>query len=543
MFALMLALALADDADPFAEFDQGAQAPDSLVEQIRSSPAHRIDILEKAARSREHGLTASLRDKYRGHAAKDKHPTIYAIESSLDDETWRIDTRMGLVFTNTGTEGLKTLTFRLFPAAFDGDVNVKVVQTTDRGTRFMVDGTVLNVELGRRLEPGERLRLYMELDQGIPAYPEAGVIPTKVNAANTAAYGHGEREVNLGYWLPLLTHLENNEFESRPLSEHGEHAWHDPATFHVTLEFPEKATAAATGTKVSERTDGARKTALWTASGVREFAVHLGIDRQITEGEVDGITVRVHHPVGDPAAKELLDVAMGALALFQDRFGPYRYRELDIARTNVRVALGTEYPGMVTVDANLPADEATWTVAHEVAHQWWYSEVGNDPLAAPWIDEALTSYSASLYMASTVDGKTAEKRLYDGLTEGCQAMYNDRVLDLPADLSGDKYNLWNYGTVVYSRGAVFWHKVNQMLGDEAFFEATKEHYRKNVGKSVNGEQLIKPFWERAEKKSELDDLITRWILEAHCYEDVLGKSPKKLEKVMHEFGASPKGAP
>jgi len=253
------------------------------------------------------------------------------------------------------------------------------------------------------------------------------------------------------------------------------------------------------------------------------------------------VSVRVHHTEGDTAAKKLLEVASNSLAVFQERFGPYRYRELDIVRTPVRIALGTEYPGIVTVDSALSPDEAEWTVAHEVAHQWWYAEVGNDGKGAPWIDEALPSYSAALYIESALGKKEAEKRLYDGLKEGCQAMYDDRIRDVPVDWKGDSYNLWNYGAVVYARGAVFWHEVRKLLGDEAFFEATKAHYRGNIGKSVDADRLVAPFRERAPDPEAFDQLTTRWLSEAHCFEDILDKSPKKLDKMSGEFHDTPKG--
>jgi hypothetical protein len=35
-----------------------------------------------------------------------------------------------------------------------------------------------------------------------------------------------------------------------------------------------------------------------------------------------------------------------------------------------------------------------WLVSHEVAHQWWYGDVGSDALAEPWVDEAPASWSA-----------------------------------------------------------------------------------------------------------------------------------------------------
>jgi aminopeptidase N len=49
-----------------------------------------------------------------------------------------------------------------------------------------------------------------------------------------------------------------------------------------------------------------------------------------------------------------------------------------------------EYPTIIFSEVD------KWTVAHEVAHQWWYGLVGNDQYAEPWLDESLATWSEEL---------------------------------------------------------------------------------------------------------------------------------------------------
>jgi aminopeptidase N len=66
-----------------------------------------------------------------------------------------------------------------------------------------------------------------------------------------------------------------------------------------------------------------------------------------------------------------------------------------------------EYPELVFVTGD------PGLVAHEVAHQWWYSIVGNDQYREPWLDETFASYSEQdLYGAF---GRCSTRRPYDFL--------------------------------------------------------------------------------------------------------------------------------
>ncbi len=90
-----------------------------------------------------------------------------------------------------------------------------------------------------------------------------------------------------------------------------------------------------------------------------------------------------------------------ALEIYNQQFGAYPYKELDVVEGPMRNALGVEYPGIVMIGASLykapEKPDFEITVAHEVAHQWWYNVVGNDVFDEPWLDEALATYSSDVY--------------------------------------------------------------------------------------------------------------------------------------------------
>ena len=55
-----------------------------------------------------------------------------------------------------------------------------------------------------------------------------------------------------------------------------------------------------------------------------------------------------------------------------------------------------EYPNIVEVGA----DEASidTVLVHEIAHQWFYYIVGNDPFEDAWLDESITEFASSMFL-------------------------------------------------------------------------------------------------------------------------------------------------
>ena len=90
-----------------------------------------------------------------------------------------------------------------------------------------------------------------------------------------------------------------------------------------------------------------------------------------------------------------------ALKSYDRRIGAYPFTELDVVATPT-TAGGIEYPGLIVVAEGLSEknpDAYEGATAHEVAHQWWYSLVGNDQVDEPWLDEALTQFTSGLVLS------------------------------------------------------------------------------------------------------------------------------------------------
>jgi len=89
--------------------------------------------------------------------------------------------------------------------------------------------------------------------------------------------------------------------------------------------------------------------------------------------------------------RTFLDAAVKALTLFSKRYGAYPWHAYTVVVTADRPALGQEYPTIVFVSVDVPAEAVT----HETGHQWFYSLVGDNQARTPWLDESLTQWATA----------------------------------------------------------------------------------------------------------------------------------------------------
>ena len=117
-----------------------------------------------------------------------------------------------------------------------------------------------------------------------------------------------------------------------------------------------------------------------------------GVARRTENGRPQPGTLRpfLGYAAGVGNTQNMLAAAQKSLTTFSASFSAYPYPELDVVLGAFPDFGGMEYPTIVFSEVD------KWTVAHEIAHQWWYGLVGNDQYAEPWLDESLATWSEEL---------------------------------------------------------------------------------------------------------------------------------------------------
>ena len=464
-----------------------------------------------------------------------EHPTLYAAEAELSEVPSAIGPRVllrvreAVVFQNSSRQPLDHLVLRVYPNELR-PVHLQGIWVDNRRVPGFLDGSVLDVRLREAVAPGDTVRVLLQLTMEVPPFdPARGLEADVLDPRETGAFGTAAGQIGLGYWLPLVTPVDGEgRFDERPIRPNTEHALFEPALFHVVLDLPADLEVGTTGVQVLRREEGGHQTVVAVAGAAREFAVQLGHGLDILETEVGGTQLRVLYPADEPAmGRHLLEYAEGALRACTQAFGPLSAAEIDVVEAPIRIALGMEYPGLVTVDAHHKRGSYArnavheWTVAHEIAHQWWSAEVGSEPGTSPWLDEGLASFSAALYWEGRYGREALDMRHELDVIEPIAALRERGSPDLPADLEAWRYDLHQYSAIVYGRAALFFEALSDVMGREALLAGLRRYHLEQRGRIADADDLLDALEAEAPDPAVVRALYERWITEGHGYEDLL----------------------
>ncbi len=286
------------------------------------------------------------------------------------------------------------------------------------------------------------------------------------------------------------------------------------------------------------------------AAAVRNFAVFAGDGLQSVSRNVDDVTLRSTFREGDQKpAERVLDVAQNALAIFEKRFGPYPWADLDIVEAPlVGGAGGVEFTGLVAVAGMLyrpfePDDpmmrllpalgagtstqisslmDATleFTTAHEVAHQWWYGLVGTDSRDHPFVDESLAQYSTIIYLEDRYGQARARKDGDTNVRMNYVAMRmlggEDGAVDRPASAFGTPIG---YAGLVYGKGPYLYRELRKSLGDQRFFAGLRAYADKYRFRTAPGRGPVDSLAAQADGE-KVRAIARRWLDERHGDQDL-----------------------
>lgn len=456
---------------------QPAPAPDVApsratrdVEGVRAGPARpELELGE---------LTAALLPGATREAAMLLDAPRHAIQIDIAPDLRTLTGTQTSRYTNRSDEALTDLALRLLPAspymgsamrvtdiAINGELApVSTLTLTGRDDLApIVETAALWVALRSPLAPGASLTLSLAYTIAIAENPSAGY----------RAFGRANGLLALPGAYAAIPVRQSGAWMLPATPGYGDVAFAEAGWFDVEIHAPGDLTVVAPG-QCSTTASGPRRSTRCIGGPIREFAATLGRFDVVSQvARLSGGDARVESyatPGRMRGATMAAAMAADALVAYERRFGPYPYRILRVYESPTTVG-GMEYSMLAGVTDQLyDAAEAPyfeWIVAHEVAHQWWYGLVGSDPVATPWLDEALTNYSLTYYFED-VRGPTYAKANRERDYYGRYAAALQNYPDLPAGLSTGNYPRGAYGAFVYGKGPIFFDTIRQAAGDEAF---------------------------------------------------------------------------
>ncbi len=406
--------------------------------------------------------------------------TRYQIEAALHFEEVspkrgpRLEGRLRVNFTNTEAVILNQLHFRMFPntPGYGGLMTATHVLVNGQAAPFqrIAGDTTLQVTLPRPLPPGQAIDVSLAYRAVIPPTTQYGY----------GLYGYQDNVLALAGFFPIIPAFDDRGWHVEDPPLYGDAPYTDIALFDVTLTAPREMVIVTSGDILTTTFPAENLQTIHAFSGpVRDFFVAMSPDYQSTGRMVDGVTVTGYFLSGRRAQGEtILRVAADALSTFGQLFGPYPYRAFDVVAVPMPPALGgVEFPGVVAMAGRYylqPDDLVEFVTAHEVAHQWWYGLVGNDPVNYPWLDEALTQYSAVNYFEQ-IYGPQKRAELVDTWFRYPYNQLSASGADRRVGGSVDEFSETEYSLLVYGKGPLFFEAMRGQLGDPRYFAALRAY--------------------------------------------------------------------
>src|SRR5690606_28640947 len=195
----------------------------------------------------------------------------------------------------------------------------------------------------------------------------------------------------LAHWYPMLG-IYKDGWDIIDYDSKGESYDTDYGDYTVSYELPKEYLVASSGE------DGpieATQNGLVKGQNIKDF--YLAImdpDEWETETvQANDTKLRVFTPVSANMLEETSELAAEAYVYFEENIGDKSYGELDIIGNDGYM----EYPNIIEVAADEESQESV--LVHEIAHQWFYYLVTNDPYQEAWLDEGLTEFASSLFIS------------------------------------------------------------------------------------------------------------------------------------------------
>jgi hypothetical protein len=427
----------------------------------------------------------------------------------IENDLRTINGRLSLRYTNQEDVPLDSIYFHLHPNLLNGAIDVSNVSVNNQAvlpTFQSVNDSVMRLSLPRPLAPGQQAIISMDFLTIAPREP----------GPNYGIFVSTEDILTLAHFYPMVAVYDEEQWNIDPPDSDGDVTYGDISFYLIRLTASPEQIIVASGTAIETTKTDESQTITFAAGPMRDFYLALSDRYTAVSQQVGDTTVTSYAPTEFPDGAQLaLDTAATALQTFSERFGRYPFTELDVVSTPT-LALGVEYPGVIAnalriYDLQNSAGQRSnqtlleSTTAHEAAHQWFYSLIGNDQLDEPWLDESITSYATYLYYLDRYGPRGGEG--YTDFLEQRWASVNNA--EIPIGLPVAAYQGAEYGAIVYGRGPIFLQTLAETIGEETFAAFMQDYFRQYEWGIATTEE----FHALAEQhcQCDLDEIFTEWV--------------------------------
>ena len=404
----------------------------------------------------------------------------YEIVATLDVEAGRLDAVETLTLTNEASWAIDHINLSVLSRAL-GYLSMEAPVTVDGepATTAWTTTTNLRVALGRRLAPGGTAVITVPFGLTLGTSPDA--FSARLSSQNGV--------LSFGHWFPIVSR------------EHDIYGVGDPQIsftaerirLELTTTAPQPRDAVACPGLVSAP-EATGTSWVCEVETVRDFSFVVNPRFRLTTRQAGETAIRVYTETvaGDATA----DLARAALTGLGEAFGAYPWPDLVLAEVGASGGFSMEYPRGIHLTRSTVTDP--YNVYHEVGHQWFFAQLGNDQMLEPWLDEAFADFSARYLMGIGEDQCSTRP-------------VDSSVFAWPAEAitGGDWTSCDGYFHAVFYQGTEFLNAVRAAMGDQAFFAAMRQFIEEHRFGFVHDEALLNHL--SAQTDADLRPIFERYL--------------------------------
>lgn len=459
------------------------------------------------------------------------HAKKYDMNLSLNTDKKNISGHSKITIVNDSDDEIDYIILRNYSASVFKEnkkgksyvSNFKDKENNNLNSIVEEDETIIKVELSKSLKSKEEMELSFDFQSDIP------------KQKNRFGYYTFDDNIifQLSFCFPSLAIYENGEWNRSPyIFDGAESNYTTVADYSVKINVPKKYIVIATG---KEKND---KNINYEISGknLREFAMVIGNNLTKKTTTYNGIYINNYfydYKGNKKYTNYSLDIMRESVELYSNLIGDYPYEELDLV--NVFMNSAMEYPGLImlgypdvqlkdikNIDKKDQYEHILHHIPHEVAHQWFYGAIGNDPYNEPWLDEGFAEFLeeyifpiSGLKVIEQIINKQEHSDTIKSVAEfkRLKSIFLEQVKhDKGINLSYDKYDKKDneYSYYVYDSSSMFLYELEQSMGENKFFSMLQNYYYNYKFSEVKTKDFI-DFVKKYDDSQEIKNIINKYI--------------------------------
>lgn len=406
----------------------------------------------------------------------------YALEVTIDSVDRYVSFTETISIRNIGESDISCLYFHLYGNKFCGnsrsdDVHIDILSISDdrgRAIEYDLDNSciLVRVNLPEKLAKGNQIKLTIEGFSNLPSM--------------NRIYGLSlDDEIHLPMFYAQLSVFDEKGWHTDLPQKEGDGRYAECSDYDVTIIANKSYDMLCNGRLISKEIIEDSIKTRYICEQRRDLVI-CGSDKYtIKDAEVGN--VRVLGYFNERYDPKIIDAVMNAatetVAFLSNALSEYPYDTLIITDSGAGVnsPVSMEYSGLVTIAIN---DElnTVQAVYHEIAHQWFYSIVGNDENKEAWLDESLANYMTGLCM-NRFRPKEESDLFWEIIRQQNEAAGNEKI-NMTCDSM--RAYLWT----VYGRGTWMFKRLADEMGEQQLLSCLSKYCNKMAYKNASGRDLL-----------------------------------------------------